>query len=53
MNKKYLPRIYLKGSQSSPRILGNLSRFAICGGIIRGLPYVKEITIPSTKVGIF
>ena len=32
-----IPRITLKRLQSSPQIPGNLSRFAIYGGLIRGL----------------
>ena len=35
--EKYLPQITLKSSQSSPRIPGNLFRFAIYGGLTRAL----------------
>ena len=35
--ERKIPQIILMRSQSSPRILGNLSRFVICGGVIGGL----------------
>ena len=37
LNEKHLPQIILKGSRFSRRISGNFSRFAIRGGLIRGL----------------
>ena len=37
-----IPRITPKGSQSSLRIAGNLSQFAIRGGLIRGM-YIMHL----------
>ena len=37
-----IPRIIPKGSQSSLRIAGNLSQFAIRGGLIRGM-YIMHL----------
>ena len=37
-------RIILKGSQSSPQISGNLSRFAIRSGLIRDLRRIKVLS---------
>ena len=37
LKEKHLPQIILKGSRFSRRISGYLSRFAIRGGLIRGL----------------
>ena len=37
LTNKCLQRITIKGSQTSPRMSGNLWRFAIRGGLIRGL----------------
>ena len=34
LKEKYVPQITLKGLQSSPRICGNLLRFAIRNGLI-------------------
>ena len=49
-----IPRIALKRSQSSPRIPGNLSRFAIYGGLIRGLlHYSMLLYISIYFLGIF
>ena len=49
IERKYLPRITLKGSQSSPRISGNLSQFAIRVGLIRGLNTVINIQISPER----
>ena len=38
-----IPRIILKGSQLSSRIFGNLARFAIRGGLIRGLSTKRKL----------
>ena len=41
--EKYLPGINLESSQSSGRIPGNVPRFAICDGLIRGLSHYRML----------
>ena len=49
-----IPRITLKRPQSSPRVPGNLSRFAIYGGLIRGLSQYRMLLYISIYfLGIF